>query len=194
MIGSFYLPRSAVRNSVPSPKPIAKAHHLQPNMPHHCAPCNSNFRNLDDLLWHLDNGHSTPPARKPEQRVSNWERYYEEPQRSWGLAHKRTDDEIDKFFARYPLYRYDRYAPFWQQFHKLCWAYRWPTTKAQREADKDPNSEQKLAWKAFRIAVVKSFGATFGTAEDDIDAWGRLCRVVGERSITNLDLKARRDV
>lgn len=163
-------------------------------MPHHCAPCNNNFRNLDDLLWHLDNGHTTPLPQNPKQHVSNWERYYEEPQRPRGPVPKRPDDAIDKFFARYPLYPYNRYEPFWKQFHQLCRAYHWPTTREGREDDKDPNSEQKLAWKAFRIAVVKSFGATFGTAEDDIDAWGRLCKAVGEESITNLDLKARRKV
>ncbi|KAF8243171.1 hypothetical protein K440DRAFT_669816 [Wilcoxina mikolae CBS 423.85] len=98
-------------------------------MPHRCASCKSNFRSLDDLLWH--------------------------------------------------------------QFHKLCKTYGWPTTKADREADKNPRSEQKLAWKAFRIAVVQAFGATFGTADDDIDAWGRLCRAAGVKSIPK-DLEGRR--
>jgi hypothetical protein len=107
---------------------------------------------------------------------------------------QRRKDEIDHFFARYREYNYDPYAPFWQQFQKLSKTYHWPITREDREADKDPNSKQKLAWKAFRIAVMKSFGTTFGSAEDDIDAWGKLCKTVEERSIANLDLKARREV
>ncbi|KAF8536787.1 hypothetical protein BDD12DRAFT_721066, partial [Trichophaea hybrida] len=88
---------------------------------------------------------------------------------------------------RYPRYSYKRDEPFWQQFRELCICYQWPTTRKDREADKDPNSLQKRAWKAFRIAVVQSFSTTFGTEVDDINAWRKMCMTVRVPGMRNLD-------
>jgi len=166
-------------------------------MPHHCTSCKSNFRSLDDLLWHLDNGHSVslpgPGAverQNPEPFVHpSWHRWYSVPRhvRGRGNEYERRVDAIDKFFARYPRYSYKRDEPFWQQFRELCICYQWPTTRKDREADKDPNSSQKRAWKAFRIAVVQSFSTTFGTEVDDINAWRKLCMTVRVPGMRNLD-------
>ncbi|KAF8243170.1 hypothetical protein K440DRAFT_606534 [Wilcoxina mikolae CBS 423.85] len=106
-------------------------------------------------------------------------------------AAEREDDAIDDFFKDYPDFPYDRTAPFWQEFRYLNSFSGWPTTKKERKEDDDTKSPQKLAWQAFRIAVVKSFNATFGSQVDDIEAWGKLCKAAGVRDIPE-DIKDRK--
>jgi hypothetical protein len=108
-------------------------------------------------------------------------------------ALEREEDDIDEFFKDYPDFPYDPTAPFWQEFRYLSFFSGWPTTREQRKRDVDPKSPQKLAWKAFRVAVVKSFNKTFGGDEDDIDAWGKLCKAAGVRQVPD-DLEGRRNV
>ncbi|KAF8536816.1 hypothetical protein BDD12DRAFT_707076, partial [Trichophaea hybrida] len=89
---------------------------------------------------------------------------------------------IDEFFAQYPEYPYDHNAPFWQEFRDMCDFFDLERT----------DEEQKAAWKAFRIAVVRGFGMTFGSEENDIHAWGRLCETAGLSPIPE-DLEGRRN-
>ncbi|KAF8247864.1 hypothetical protein K440DRAFT_509363, partial [Wilcoxina mikolae CBS 423.85] len=72
---------------------------------------------------------------------------------------------INEFFAKYPYFPYERTAPFWGEYYRLCRF--------------SPRKKHEAAWAAFRIAVVEDFGPMFGREKNDPVAWGKLCKTVG---------------
>lgn len=98
------------------------------------------------------------------------------------------DDPLAAFFAFYSPFRYNRTSRSHDEYRRLCASFGWPTRRQQ-----DHHAERDEAWEGFRIAMVEAFNRTFGGDENDIEAWGRMCVLVGMEHIPNT-LEARREV
>lgn len=97
-------------------------------------------------------------------------------------------DPLAAFFGSYLPFKYNRHASSHDEYRRLCAFFGWPTRKRQNE-----HTERDAAWDGFRIAMVKAFNTTFGKDENDIEAWGRMCVLVGVEPIP-ATLEARREV
>ena len=97
-------------------------------------------------------------------------------------------DPLAAFFALYTPFEYNRYASSHSEYRRLCALNGWPSRK-----QKDAHAERDRAWEVFRIAMVEAFNMTFGDDENDIEAWGRMCVLVGMEPIPET-LEARREV
>ena len=95
-------------------------------------------------------------------------------------------DPLEVFFGLYTPFKCNRLASSVSEFRRLCNYFDWPSHNVEPE-----HSERDKAWRGFRIAMVEAFNATFGDKEDDIEAWGRMCALVGMESIPE-GLEARR--
>ena len=89
-------------------------------------------------------------------------------------THTDDCDPLASFFALYPPFEYHREAPSHREYRRLCAFFHWPTRKQQKR-----HSERDEAWDNFRIAMVRAFNMTFGTDENNMEAWGRMCVLVG---------------
>ena len=97
-------------------------------------------------------------------------------------------DPLEAFFESYAPFQYNRQASSHDEFKRLCAFFRWPLYHVE------PNHKKREeAWKSFRIAMVEAFNMTFGHDENDIEAWGRMCVLVGMEDIPD-DLEARKQV
>jgi len=99
-----------------------------------------------------------------------------------------SGDPLAAFFALYGPFRYDRDTSSHDEYRRLCAFFRWPTRKQQYH-----HAKRDEAWEGFRIAMVKAFNVTFGDDENDVEAWGRMCVLVGMEHIPDT-LVARREV
>ena len=98
------------------------------------------------------------------------------------------DDPLAAFFALYHPFKYNPAASSPHEYRRLCAFFGWPTLKQQER-----HAERDEAWERFRMAMVEAFNKTFGTDENDIEAWGRMCVLVGMEPIPDT-LGARREV
>ncbi|KAK7418831.1 hypothetical protein QQX98_003693 [Neonectria punicea] len=78
-------------------------------------------------------------------------------------------EPIDDFFAQYPRFRYRRNAHFWDEFYRMCGQFKGTWDGADRDSAKA----------GFRVAMVEQFNSAFGTDENDLESWQRLCRILG---------------
>ncbi len=99
-----------------------------------------------------------------------------------------SNDPLTAFFALYNSFKYNRYASSHDEYRRLCAFFRWPTRKQEYY-----HAERDEAWEGFRIAMVKAFNMTFGDDENGIEAWKRMCVLVGMEHIPDT-LAARREV
>ena len=97
-------------------------------------------------------------------------------------------DPLAAFFGLYSPFRYNRACPSHDEYRRLCAFFGWPTRRLQEH-----HTERDEAWDGFRIAMVKAFNRTFGHDENDIEAWGRMCVLVGAEPVHDT-LEARREV
>ena len=98
------------------------------------------------------------------------------------------NDPLAAFFALYRPFKYNCRASSHNEYRRMCAFYGWPNRK------QEPNHiERDEAWERFRIAMVKAFNTTFGDDENDIKAWGRMCKLVGMKHVPDT-LEARREV
>ncbi|CAK7562849.1 MAG: hypothetical protein SEPTF4163_000705 [Sporothrix epigloea] len=79
---------------------------------------------------------------------------------------------LDRFFACYPDFRYDREQPPAKSFRLLEHFSGW-------ERD---STEKKEAWKSYQQALIDEVRLWFGN-EDDLASWHQLCRAVGIRKL-----------
>ncbi len=98
------------------------------------------------------------------------------------------DDPLAAFFALYNPFKYNRNSRSHDEYRRLCTFFGWPTRRQQ-----DHHAERDESWEGFRIAMVKAFNKSFGDDENDIEAWGRMCVLVGMDYIPDT-LEARREV
>ncbi|KAJ1309453.1 hypothetical protein OPQ81_006229 [Rhizoctonia solani] len=70
---------------------------------------------------------------------------------------------VERFFAKYPSYKYNPSQHIMAEFYRLC-------------ASGVTNREK--ARQIFRDALTLDFNEMYGTDEDDLGAWQRLCRVL----------------
>ena len=99
-----------------------------------------------------------------------------------------NNDPLVAFFALYSPFKYNPSNSAHQEYQRLRAFFGWPSPKLEEK-----HAERDEAWEGFRIAMVKAFNVTFGNDEKDIEAWGRLCVLVGIEDIPDT-LKARREV
>lgn len=92
------------------------------------------------------------------------------------------------FFALYCPFKYNSYNSSHIEFQRLCAFSGWPSQKQDEH-----HFEREKAWQGFRNAMVEAFNVTFGDDENDIEAWGRMCVLVGMEDIPDT-LEARREV
>ncbi|KAF2135094.1 uncharacterized protein K452DRAFT_239992 [Aplosporella prunicola CBS 121167] len=84
------------------------------------------------------------------------------------------EDEIDQFFSQYPTFDYNRNRSPPLEFRRLCRFFGW-----SRNIEGDYPPEQKAAWADFRVATVLAFNSAFGHDDQDREAWGRICALLG---------------
>ena len=75
---------------------------------------------------------------------------------------------MDAFFADYPSFQHNRQAPLTQEFYRMCDHFGWASDDA----------EKKEASFAFKTAMVHQFNTLYGTDENDIESWRKLCLAV----------------
>lgn len=71
---------------------------------------------------------------------------------------------IRKFFAKYPVFRYDGNQPILAQFYTMCALLQWNTD--------DPEREDAIV--GLHGAVANTFDMIYGTDVDDLSAWQKL--------------------
>ena len=99
------------------------------------------------------------------------------------------NDPLSAFFNQYEsVFEYNKAAPSYDEFRRLCKSLGWPTYKQQRN-----HLERKGAWQKFRVAMVEAFNSTFGYDEYDSQNWERLCLLFGVDPVPE-SLQARKEV
>ena len=98
------------------------------------------------------------------------------------------NDPLAAFFSLHSSFEYNRYSPSHDEYRRLCAFFGWPSRKQEYD-----HAERDEAWKGFRIAMVKAFNMTFGDDENDMEAWERMCVLVGMEHIPDT-LVAQREV
>ena len=83
------------------------------------------------------------------------------------------DNAIVRFFNKWQEFDYHREAEVIKEFKRLC-----------REKQWSPG-EREDAKNALRDAMVQRFNEIYGTNEEDLDAWKKLCRDVHVDPIPN---------
>ena len=78
-------------------------------------------------------------------------------------------NHLQRFFARYPSFPFDPFAPANIQFGDLRCHFGWG-----RE-----DEEWQRAKCDYKDALVHEFNQIYGTNENDIQSWHALCRVLG---------------
>jgi hypothetical protein len=78
---------------------------------------------------------------------------------------------LDRFFASFPAFTYDRSLPPATSYALL------KAHRGWRKSD-PPDSEGKRAWKRYQSALLKEVQIWFGK-EDDLEAWCTLCKAIG---------------
>lgn len=82
-------------------------------------------------------------------------------------------DHIAEFFATYPAFSYSPSVPFMDGFFDLCDVMEW-----------GPESGERLAaLRRLEDAMVQQFNDMYGTDEDDIRAWQRVCVAIGIKPV-----------
>ncbi|CAK7266892.1 hypothetical protein SEPCBS57363_002321 [Sporothrix epigloea] len=79
---------------------------------------------------------------------------------------------LDRFFACYPEFQYDRDQPPAKSFRLLEHFSGWERN----------STEQAEAWKSYQQALIDEVRLWFGN-EDDLASWHQLCRAVGIRKL-----------
>jgi len=82
-------------------------------------------------------------------------------------------DYVDNFFALYPTFPYDRTASSPQEFRRMCRQFGW-----KKQSDDTYPVEQEMAWKSFRIAMVRTFNEAFGEDANAKRSWMHLCTIL----------------
>ena len=72
-----------------------------------------------------------------------------------------------EFFEAYAGFVFDPSASTTDEWRRLCRFCRWPTRKEDRN-----HIEREEAYEDFRRAMIQSFNVTFGSDDNDADAWG----------------------
>jgi hypothetical protein len=78
-----------------------------------------------------------------------------------------TLDYLKTFFALYPGFEYNARNAATDEFRRMSDSFKWD------EADREE------ARAKFKDALVQEFNNVYGTDENDIGSWQRLCRVLG---------------
>ncbi|KAG6919876.1 hypothetical protein DXG01_015584 [Tephrocybe rancida] len=88
-----------------------------------------------------------------------------EPSPPDSQPHRRT--ALDAFFEHHDGFEYDSSQPAWNEFKRLARRNDWDGVQRTQQRDE------------FKGALVHAFNATYGTDEDSLDLWMKLCRVIG---------------
>ena len=90
---------------------------------------------------------------------------------------------LERFFERYPDFRFDPSSSATAQVHRMCDLYKW-----------NPHGEErKAAFQGFKDALSQQFNHTYGTEVDDLRSWQKLCQVLRIKPIPQ-DLGTCQDV
>lgn len=81
---------------------------------------------------------------------------------------ERVVDHMDNFFVKYSDFQYTRSTPIWKEFEQMCNHFGW---------DED-SDEMRKAKNGFKNAMVLQFNDIYGTDEEDLGSWQKLCRVL----------------
>jgi len=83
------------------------------------------------------------------------------------------DNAIVKFFNKWPEFDYDREAEVITEFKRLCREKQW-----DQEERRDVKDD-------LRDALVERFNEIYGTNENDLEAWKKLCKDVQVDPVPN---------
>lgn len=88
---------------------------------------------------------------------------------------------LKKFFSQYPKFQYQpRISPI-TEFNRLCKEYRW----------KKDSPEKKDALCELNLALILIFNSLYGSDEEDINNWHKICHVVRIDPLPNTVEKCR---
>lgn len=82
-------------------------------------------------------------------------------------------DYISRFFSSYPDFNHDVSAPVWSEFTRMQNHFGWGS-------DDPPFRRARLG---FKSAMVQQFNGLYGTEEDDLRSWQRLCRTLSIKPV-----------
>lgn len=105
------------------------------------------------------------------------------PRKKAKKQHTNTSSQFTTFFDDYPEFDYDPENSSIREFYRLCDSKGWER--------KDP--ERKKVFQVFKDALVKEFNGIYGTDENDIDSWHKICTVLDIHPLPDT-LKEARDV
>ncbi len=80
----------------------------------------------------------------------------------------RSIDHINHFFEKHPNFDYDPTAPIWMEFNRMCDEFGWNSD----------DYEMRKARRNFKSAMVQQFNDLYGTDEEDLTAWQKLCHIL----------------
>jgi hypothetical protein len=95
------------------------------------------------------------------------------------------DQPLKIFFSQYSRFQYQPRNPPITEFNRLCEEHRWKKKKR--------SAEKKDAREEFNIAIKKEFNSLYGSDENDINNWYKLCHVLRIDPVPNT-LKECREV
>lgn len=160
-----------------------------------CSPCNRSFNSQDALDSHIQtsSAHTKPYKCNPcsrsftsqaalDSHIQNSKAHIGEPHNARTQEHRSKPTPIDKFFAKYPSFRYDHNLSPSVSYAKLVKFYGWdrndPEARTARRKYQDALEDEVRLW----------FGST-----SDLASWHALCRAVGIEPMP-LSCKAGREV
>ncbi|KAJ5898106.1 transcriptional regulator family: C2H2 zinc finger [Penicillium tannophilum] len=146
-----------------------------------CGPCNRSFISQDALDSHIQtsSAHTDPfrcnPCSRPfksqaalDSHLQNSKAHTGEPGNARTQEHRSKPTPIDKFFAKYPLFKYDHNLSPSVSYAKFVKFYGWdkngPKARKARREYQDALEDEVRLW----------FGST-----SDLASWHALCRAVG---------------
>ncbi|KAG9225021.1 hypothetical protein CCMSSC00406_0001828 [Pleurotus cornucopiae] len=106
------------------------------------------------------------------------------PRKKAKKQHTNTSSQFTTFFDHYPEFDYDSGNSSIREFYRLCDSKDWER--------KDP--ERKKAFQVFKDALVKEFNGIYGTDENDIDSWHKICTVLDIHPLPDTLKEARDEV
>jgi hypothetical protein len=81
---------------------------------------------------------------------------------------KKPKKPLEIFFSQYSRFQYRPRNSSVIEFYRLCKEYGW----------KKEDSEKKAARQKFDLAMTKEFNSLYGSDENDINNWYKLCHVL----------------
>jgi hypothetical protein len=87
----------------------------------------------------------------------------------------RAEDDIERFFASYPQFKYNANGESWAEYYRLAQFLQW----------KEDGKKERKARERFKKALVGQFTRLYGADENKLDTLQLLCEKIGISPIPN---------